>query len=60
MAAVPTPVSAGELEVSALPVPLVDLGPGQTLEERVREIAGRVTEIARTALTQQSSTEKKR
>jgi signal transduction histidine kinase len=51
--------SAGELEVSALPVPLVDLGPGQTLEERVREIAGRVTEIARTALAQQSSTGKK-
>jgi len=47
---VPDLKGTGELEVSALAVPLPERGAGHSLEEVVREIAGTVGEMVRTVL----------
>jgi signal transduction histidine kinase len=42
--------TGGEFEVSAAAVPLADLPERQTLEEEVKDVAGRVTEMVRIAM----------
>jgi hypothetical protein len=55
---VPDLKGTGELEVSALAVPLPERGAGHSLEEQVREVADTVGEMVRTVLGgEQGSTE---